>query len=178
MSKVACWTADRTHLSCHFAIRHQVFVEEQRVMVFTDVDEWDRLPQTRHVLAASGDDMAGTVRLYAMDNAGTWKGDRLAVLPAYRASMVGARLVRFAVATAAAAGGKMMHATVQVANTRFFERLGWECTGPVALHYGLPHQPMSIDLLDAKPAQARQPTNPRLRLPISPSDESPLLTGV
>jgi putative N-acetyltransferase (TIGR04045 family) len=178
MHKVACWTADQTHLSCHFAIRHQVFVEEQRVMVFTDVDAWDRHPETHHALAASGNHMAGTVRLYELDDHGTWKGDRLAVLPAYRTSIVGARLVRYAVATAAAAGGKIMHATVQVPNTRFFERLGWERDGPVAAHYGLPHQPMAIDLPGSESARSQVPAQPELHLPVSVPALSPLLTHV
>lgn len=176
MAKVACWTADQKHLSCHFAIRHQVFVEEQGIMVFTDVDAWDRHPDTRHVLAAAGNHMAGTVRLYELDDAGTWKGDRLAVLAAYRTSMVGARLVRYAVATAAAAGGRIMHATVQVANTRFFERLGWERDGDVAMHYHLPHQPMRIDLPGATTAPSQIPAQPELHLAVSPTTTSPLLT--
>lgn len=144
-------------------------------MVFTDVDAWDRRPDTRHVLAASGNQMAGTVRLYELDDVGTWKGDRLAVLAAHRTSMVGARLVRYAVATAAAAGGKIMHATVQVPNTRFFERLGWERDGPVAVHYSLPHQPMRIDLPGAKTAPSQIPTQPELHLPVYEAGPSPLL---
>ncbi len=178
MQPVACWPADHAHISCHFAIRHQVFVEEQRIMVFTDVDAWDRQRDTHHVLAASGNHMAGTGRLYATDDDGTWKGDRLAVLPAYRTSVVGARLVRYAVATAAEAGGKVMHATVQVPNTRFFERLGWQRDGPIATHYGLPHQPMRIDLPGSKTAATKVPAEPELHLPVSGSALSPLLTHV
>ncbi|MDC0359352.1 GNAT family N-acetyltransferase [Acidimicrobiales bacterium] len=177
MQPVACWAADQSDISCHFAIRHQVFVEEQGVMVFTDVDDWDRTPGTLHMIGASGNDMAGTVRLYALDDSGLWKGDRLAVLTSHRASHVGARLVRFAVATAAAAGGLVMHATVQLPNIRFFERLGWHRDGPAAQHYGLPHQPMAIDLPGATTEQAAIPAFPELHLPTTHAESSPLLSA-
>ena len=48
-------------------IRHRVFVEEQRVIPFTDVDDWDRDPGTIHVLAGRGSVAVGTVRLYRTD---------------------------------------------------------------------------------------------------------------
>lgn len=146
MNPISCWQAGPADISCHFAIRQRVFVEEQGVMVFTDIDRWDREASTIHVVSAHGSQMAGTVRLYPLADPGQWKGDRLAVLPAHRATLVGARLVRFAVATAAAAGGLEMEASVQVGNTRFFERLGWLRDGPISPYYGLPHQPMKRDL--------------------------------
>jgi hypothetical protein len=39
-----------------------------------------------------------------------------------------------------------MVAQVQVANVRFFERLGWSADGPAALYRGVMHQPMAIAL--------------------------------
>ena len=39
-----------------------------------------------------------------------------------------------------------MVAQVQVANVRFFERLGWVCDGEAALYRGVMHQPMAIAL--------------------------------
>ena len=84
----------------------------------------------------------GTVRLYPLGGT-LWKGDRLAVLPGHR---FGAALVNFAVRTAGARGGTRMVAQVQVANVRFFERLGWACDGEPALYRGVMHQPMAIAL--------------------------------
>ncbi len=87
------------------------------------------------------------MRLFALDPArGVWQGDRLAVLPAYRTRGVGAPLVRCAVATAGAHGGRTMVAHIQTANVVFFERLGWSRSGPTEIYAGLPHQPMRIDL--------------------------------
>jgi putative N-acetyltransferase (TIGR04045 family) len=158
-TKIVCRPASNDEMSRHFAIRHQVFVAEQGVMVFTDIDDHDRDARVVHVLGsiAAFDNSTGsmsevdggTVRLYPLDDRGLWQGDRLAVLPQYRASTLGMRLVRFAVATAAQAGGVAMRANVQAQNARFFERLGWVCDGDPQPYYGRPHQPMLIDFATA-----------------------------
>jgi hypothetical protein len=46
-------------LTAHFTIRHRVFVNEQGVMVFTDVDHWNPHAQVMHVRAARGRSCAG-----------------------------------------------------------------------------------------------------------------------
>ena len=172
-----CWRAVTPRaLSWHLRIRHRVFVEEQRVIPFTDVDDWDRNPATIHVVAGRGSVVAGTVRLYRTDGAGRWKGDRLAVLPGHRAGIVGMRLVRFAVSTAAAAGGDVMDAFVQLQNVGFFERLGWENNGMPVPYFGLPHQPMTFQLSEARTlAESDIPDDACLRLPAARDTPSALL---
>jgi len=39
-----------------------------------------------------------------------------------------------------------MRAHIQVANVRFFRRLGWSAVGDPADYLGRPHQDMAIDL--------------------------------
>ena len=85
------------------------------------------------------------MRLYPLGG-GLWKGDRLAVLPDARVHRLGGEFVQFAVRTAGALGGSRMIAQVQVANVRFFERLGWACDGEAAVYRGVMHQPMAIAL--------------------------------
>jgi GNAT superfamily N-acetyltransferase len=80
------------------------------------------------------------------DLRGDWQGDRLAVLPQYRARLLGAPLVRFAVATAGRLGGRRMIAHVQPANREFFLRLGWRQVGAPELYVGIPHLLMDIEL--------------------------------
>jgi len=116
----------------HLRIRAEVFVGEQGLFAVTDAD--------------AHDDDAGTVRLYPLDEPGLWKGDRLAVLPAFRKHGLGAPLVRFAVRTAGERGGQEMLAQVQVANVAFFEHLGWRRLGDPADYCGRPHQQMRIAL--------------------------------
>jgi len=81
-----------------------------------------------------------------IEEAGLWKGDRLAVLPRFRRHGVGAPLVDFAVRVAGELGGREMLAQIQLANVAFFERLGWRRLGEVADYCGRPHQQMVIAL--------------------------------
>jgi putative N-acetyltransferase (TIGR04045 family) len=133
----------------HDRIRHAVFVEEQGIFTGSDIDEHDLREDTVRVLALQHGRPVGTVRLYPIDErTGLWKGDRLAVLPASRTSGAGAPLVRFAVAYAGAHGGRRMVAHIQLANVRFFNRLGWSAYGDTEDYLGLIHQPMQIALRD------------------------------
>jgi len=133
-------------LEVHLRIRERVFVDEQGIFSTTDRDDHDADPATIHVLGFCDGDVAGTVRLFALDGEGVWQGDRLAVLPAYRARHVAEPLVRFAVRTAGERGGRLMRAHVQVGNVRFFRRLGWTALGGPADYIGRPHQDMVIEL--------------------------------
>lgn len=172
-SEITVWSAGTADLAAHFIIRHRVFVNEQGVLVLTDVDRWDDHAKVVHVLAARGHSCAGTVRLYPLDAHGRWRGDRLAVLEQHRESFIGAQLVRFATATAAAQRGRVMEASVQPANVTFFERLGWCCDGSEYPYLGLPHQRMVFDLSMAPPLDCWQgrPDSMTLAEPIGTGSE-------
>jgi putative N-acetyltransferase (TIGR04045 family) len=153
-------TADE--LAAHHAIRHQVFVLDQRLFTPDDRDERDLAADTLHVVGVDHDALpgandphavavargvvVGAVRLYPLDDRGLWQGDRLAVLPAARVRNLGALLVRFAVASAGERGGHTMVARIQLPNVRFFEHLGWHADGPAGRYHGVMHQPMAIPL--------------------------------
>ena len=148
-------------LAAHHAVRHQVFVVDQRLFVANDRDERDLAADTLHVVGVDHDHdplvahnalvapghgaIVGAVRLYPLA-AGFWQGDRLAVLPQARVRHLGALLVRFAVATAGERGGHTMVARIQLPNVRFFEHLGWHADGPPGPYHGVTHQPMAIPL--------------------------------
>ena len=132
-------------LAAHFAVRRAVFVDEQALFAGDDRDERDTASATLHAIGLAGGRVAGAVRLYGLGGS-DWKGDRLAVLPAARHGMLGARLVRFAVRTAGAHGGERMVAMIQVPNVAFFESLGWQRDGAAVAFHGRPHQPMAIAL--------------------------------
>jgi putative N-acetyltransferase (TIGR04045 family) len=134
-------------LAAHYAVRRRVFVEDQALFAGSDEDARDGMPGTLHVVGLSDDEVAGAVRLYPLDDAGLWKGDRLAVLPEARVRRLGALLVRFAVATAGERGGHTMVAQIQLPNVRFFEHLGWSTDGPPAPYHGVMHQPMAIPVV-------------------------------
>jgi putative N-acetyltransferase (TIGR04045 family) len=131
-------------LAAHFAVRRTVFVEQQALFA-DDRDAHDCDAATLHVVGLVDGAVVGTVRLYPLGR-GLWKGDRLAVLPGARVHRLGAQLVQFAVASAGARGGTRMVAQVQLANVRFFERLGWSRDGAPGPYCGVTHQPMAIRL--------------------------------
>lgn len=139
-------TSSAYERSLHHRIRHEVFVREEGLFAETDRDERDDDPNTRHVLGVHERVAAGTVRLYPWGDPGVWKGDRLAVLHRFRPHRLGPRLVRYAVRTAAAAGGTEMVAHVLPNNVRLFERLGWRSVGEPATYVGRLHQRVVIDL--------------------------------
>jgi putative N-acetyltransferase (TIGR04045 family) len=133
-------------LAAHHAVRHQIFVVDQRLFEGNDRDERDLAPDTLHAVGIDHDvAVVGAVRLYPLVG-GYWQGDRLAVLPEARVRHLGALLVRFAVATAGERGGHTMVARIQLPNVRFFEHLGWHADGPPGPYHGVIHQPMVIPL--------------------------------
>lgn len=135
-------------LAQHFAVRHEVFVGEQGIFTDDDRDVWDE--SAIHVVAEHAGVVVGTVRLYPLDEAGLWQGDRLAVTRAARLMRAGPSLVRFAVATAGELGGHLMLARVQQENVNFFLRLGWTTVGGLVDYRGFPHQRMTIPLAGAQ----------------------------
>jgi putative N-acetyltransferase (TIGR04045 family) len=132
-------------LAAHHAVRHRIFVVDQRLFVGNDRDERDLAPETLHAVGVDDGAVVGAVRLYPLAG-GYWQGDRLAVLPEARVRHLGAQLVNFAVATAGERGGHTMVARIQLPNVRFFEQLGWHADGPPGPFHGVTHQPMAIPL--------------------------------
>jgi putative N-acetyltransferase (TIGR04045 family) len=150
-TRVACRLANDAWAEAeHHRIREAVFVREQRLFEGSDRDGRDDDAATIKVLGFRDEIAGGAVRLYPLDNAGHWQGDRLAVLPGKRGHGLGAPLVWFAVATAASAGGRLMTAHIQPRNVAFFERLGWRISGLQEIYVGVPHVPMAIDLTTSR----------------------------
>jgi putative N-acetyltransferase (TIGR04045 family) len=148
LTAASCRVAtEPAELAEHYALRHRVFVVEQGIFEADDRDRHDDDAGTLHVVGLVDGAVGGAVRLYPLDAAGDlWKGDRLAVLPEHRACRLGARLVRFAVATAGQRGGRRMIAHIQLPNVRFFEHLGWHREGAPAPFHGVEHSLMAIGL--------------------------------
>jgi putative N-acetyltransferase (TIGR04045 family) len=143
--RVATTTAD---VQQHHRIRHAVFVREQAIFPVSDIDDNDRRTDVIRVVGFWNDVPAGAVRLFPLDaDRLRWQGDRLSVLPEFRVHGVGKPLVRFATSTAASLGGAEMIAHIQISNVAFFERLGWVGDGAIETYVGIPHQPMSINLV-------------------------------
>ncbi len=132
-----------SELEGYFRLRHEVFVQEQKIFPETDIDDYDH--SATHIVAIDGSNVVGVVRCYKKEG-DTWLGGRLGAAPAYRNGQVGARLVRLAVRTVKSKGCKTFLAYIQPQNVKFFERLGWKTVREPVIYQGLTHQLMEADL--------------------------------
>jgi radical SAM protein (TIGR04043 family)/putative N-acetyltransferase (TIGR04045 family) len=134
----------RQELARATAIRHQVFVDEQRLFQETDIDEDDR--KSIHLIAEMAGQIIGTVRVFPVQGNGYWIGGRLAIQKDFRLSGAGERLVQEAVAQVKRKGCTCFTAHIQQENVPFFARLGWKPVGQVFEYRRKPHQRMEADL--------------------------------
>ncbi|WP_369143741.1 GNAT family N-acetyltransferase [Streptomyces sp. R44] len=132
-----------------FAVRREVFVEEQGVPQELEYDPYDAT--AAHVLALGADGLPlGTGRLlYGADAAGKTGGDasvgslgRLAVAKAARGLGVGAALVRAIEDVARERGLSAVDLHAQTHALGFYERLGYVAYGPEFPDAGMPHRAM------------------------------------
>ena len=121
-----------------FAIRRQVFVEEQGVAAADEHDGKDAA--CLHWLAWRGDDALGTARL--RETPGGWKAERVAVLPGFRRHGVGAALMRALEQEAWRRGAARVVLHAQLAVVPFYEHQGYTAEGPVFDEAGIAHRKM------------------------------------
>ena len=146
----ARWDGDRPGVE---GVRRAVFIDEQGV---PEPDEWDGLdPGSRHVLAVIPKrDAVGTARLEP-----TGKIARVAVLPQYRGTGIGAALVGYLVDLARTLGHTRVYLNSQSSAVGFYERLGFRAEGPEFDEVGIPHRRMSLQLRQRDEQQAERDGN-------------------
>ena len=127
------------------SIRKEVFVHEQGVFPFSDIDENDK--KCTYLIARLNGKIIGTVRLFPADEAGSqWMGGRLAVLKPFRSLGVGKLLIQSAVRNVSECGATTFSAYVQTENVDLFLRLGWKPVGHVQQYFGRAHQLMEAPI--------------------------------
>jgi putative N-acetyltransferase (TIGR04045 family) len=133
-----------------FALRRQVFCQEQKIF---ENDDHDAIDGSCILLAASqcmfghADDVVGTVRIHEPEP-GLWWGSRLAVAKRHRRiGGLGPALIRLAVGTAKHRGAECFLAHVQSQNLRLFQSLHWSVLDHKTIH-GLPHYLMRADIAE------------------------------
>jgi len=122
-----------------FAIRHEIFVEEQGFFEHTDLDGLDA--DSFHIVVRQGSRCLGTVRITPLGG-DLWLGSRLGVRQGYRGSL-GARLVEKAEAEVLRRGGKRFTAYIQKPRVGFFRGCGWRALEEIADYHGRPHTLMA-----------------------------------
>jgi putative N-acetyltransferase (TIGR04045 family) len=146
----------------YFALRREIFCDEQRLFAGDDRDEWDdgAVPIVCLAGDGAGARVVGVVRIWETAD-GDWWGGRLGVHAQFRtAATVGRRLVLTAVGTARAWGAWRFRATVQRANVAFFRRLRWHTLEEIEV-LAQAHHLMQADLGWYQPTAEVRPAKDR-----------------
>lgn len=130
---LADWSCDREPL---WAVRVEVFVQEQDVPIEEEEDHWD--PLSLHILARTQEGTpVACGRLLPDGHIG-----RLAVRAPWRGWGVGGALLTHLVALATDAGHHTAKLSAQVQAIPFYERYGFTAYGGVYDDVGIPHRDM------------------------------------
>ena len=142
MADIVCRIAESNdELMQAFAVRRQVFVDEQALFQATDRDAYDE--RAVHLVALSRGKVVGTVRIYQHKDKAWW-GGRLAILKRYR-GRAGRMLVHKAMTIVRLNKAEHFFAYVQINNVAFFKSLHWKVAGEAFLHHGRQHVLMEAD---------------------------------
>jgi len=163
-----------------YALRRQVFCQEQGIFEQDDLDDID---SHAHLLVALGnlagwhEEVVGTVRIH-QSQPGVWFGSRLAVDDRFRRQgQLGSMLIRLAVSSANALGCQAFYAHVQAQNESLFRRMHWQTLEAMTLR-DIPHVFMQADLNYYPPCST--PNSGMVmgaRIKRIPPELAPLLTG-
>ncbi|HSH13061.1 MAG TPA: MSMEG_0567/Sll0786 family nitrogen starvation N-acetyltransferase [Desulfurivibrionaceae bacterium] len=136
----------------YFALRRQVFAQEQRIFSDQEQDGEDFRAIPIIALASNcgmTDDVVGAVRIFRVTDdaeADLWFGGRLCVAADYRRyQSIGKGLVNEAVSRALDLGCRRFLAHVQIQNERYFQALHWHTLDHITVA-GRPHALMQADL--------------------------------
>lgn len=130
--RVADWIQDKDALK---SIRHRVFVEEQKVPVELEWDEYDETA-THFIVTLSGQAIA-CARLKSDGQIG-----RMAVLTGYRNQGIGQELLRFVLRTAPEKDINEVYLHAQVSAIPFYEKQGFISVGEIFYEADIPHREM------------------------------------
>jgi predicted GNAT family N-acyltransferase len=114
------------------AIRHEVFVEEQRVPVELELDEFEAV--SIHALALDGETALGTGRLLPDGHIG-----RMAVRREARGGGIGSKLLRALMQQAQQRGDNAVVLHAQLSAVGFYQRHGYKPEGDVFMDAGIEH---------------------------------------
>jgi predicted GNAT family N-acyltransferase len=121
-----------------FALRHQVFVEEQAVPPELERDAFDAL--AIHLVALAGEEVIGTLRIVVSGDSA--KIGRMAVLAAHRNSGIGSRLMERATEIARTMNVQEITLHAQLSAKAFYARLGYRVEGEEFEEAGIAHVTM------------------------------------
>lgn len=121
-----------------FKLRYEVFVEEQKVPVDMEIDEFD--DSAIHVIVKEGDKTVGTGRLVVEDDRG--RIGRLAVKKDQRGKHIGDGMMSVLEEEAKKRELREVYLHAQVQALPFYEKRGYKPRGDVFDEAGIDHQEM------------------------------------
>jgi predicted GNAT family N-acyltransferase len=127
-----------------YHIRTEVFVDEQKVPLELEMDEWDST--AIHVLALFHTEAVGCGRII-ISSSHAHIG-RVAVKKQYRKKGIGKLLMHFLVNTCKSKGAKEVILHSQIHAIPFYESLGFETRGEIFLDAGIEHREMKLTELE------------------------------
>lgn len=116
-------------------VRRDVFIKEQGFPY--DYDEKDEV--SSHFVMFEGGKAVAACRVFESEHKGEFILGRLAVLKNHRGQGKGGEMVRCALESIAAVGGKSLVLHSQMHSVGFYEKLGFETYGEVEDDAGAPH---------------------------------------
>jgi predicted GNAT family N-acyltransferase len=131
--------ADDVERDACYAVRMTVFVEEQQVPPWEELDADDETAQ--HFLIADADTIIGTARLLDKGD-GVGKIGRVAVLKEYRGKQAGRQLMEHVISFGEPTYDVLI-LDAQVAVIPFYERLGFVAEGDIFLDAAIEHRRMT-----------------------------------
>jgi predicted GNAT family N-acyltransferase len=134
---------DKKELEQAFAIRRNVFVDEQQVPEELELDDWDQT--STHLLALESSKPVGTCRLRWIDPT-TVKAERVAVLSPKRNTGTGKQLMSALEQLAKEKGAHSIILNAQIQVLPFYEKLGYQSIGAPFMEAGIEHIKMKKDL--------------------------------
>jgi len=124
-----------------YAIRHEVFIQEQGVPEDMELDKHD--PGADHALAYQKGQCVATARLVRLD-ANSAQIGRMAVLVALRGQGIGTAMLKKLLELAMSEGISSLILHSQVSAVSFYEKLGFKTDGPTYQEAGIPHRNMIL----------------------------------
>jgi len=122
-----------------FAVRKQVFVEEQGVPLHLECDAEDA--SATHFIMYEGNDPVGAARLRNIVD-DTAKIERVCILQDQRGKKLGALIMKEMEKHAISMNKKKLKLHAQSYAIPFYEKLGYAVTSPEFMDAGIPHRAM------------------------------------
>lgn len=125
-----------------YAVRREVFVNEQRVPASVEKDEHDE--KALHVIAYEGETPIGAGRLRIDGKAG--KVERLCVKKAYRNKGVGRKMMAYIEDVARTLHLHQLNLHAQIDAQHFYQQFGYKSYSDLFYEAGMPHVAMKKGL--------------------------------